>query len=287
MPLTPTDLALIAAGPLFGGSPDPQRRNVAKYEPKPTKTIVWHMKNLDDGSELEGQFPPEDPVLDLATTYGEHVTLNRQNPIVQFLHGNSDTFTFTARFYALHGDDNTPYKKITTLQGWRLRDPTLARPPRVVFTLGNIIPLPEALITRLSGIRYSEPKQDGDIREVSLRVDLLRYEKYSLSTEPEPETRYYAASTGDYFEMLAWREYRNALLGDLLRREHPELLDLTEGDVVRLPSYGAMKGRVVKPDSIPLAKSLGTKDTPTRRLRQEEFERHDRSYMSAVVPVGL
>ncbi len=287
MPITPKDLALIAAGFISGTGPDPQRREVAKYQPKDTKTIVWHLRNLDDGSELEGQFPAEDPTLELGTVYGEHVTLNRQNPIIQFLHGTSDTFSFTARFYALHADDNMPDKQLKTLQTWRLRDPTLARPPRVAFTLGNIIPFPEAVITALSGIVFSEPKQDGDIREVSLRVELLRYTKFSLSTEPEPETRYYAASTGDYFEMLAWKEYRNPQLGDLLRREHPQYEVLEEGDIVRLPSFGAMKGKVVKPASIPLLKSLGTKDTVTRRLRQSEFERHDRSYNSGVVPEGL
>jgi hypothetical protein len=281
------DLALVAAGSLFGSGPDPQRKDVAKYQPKDTKTVVWHMRNLEDGSEIEGQFPAEDPVLNLTTAYGEHVSLNRQNPIIQFLHGTSDTFSFTARFFALHGEDNMPDKQLKVLQAWRVRDPTLARPPRVAFTLGNIVPFPEAVITSLGNIAFTEPLQNGNIREVALRVDLLRYTKYSLETSPEPETRYYAASTGDYFEMLAWKEYRNPMLGVLLRRSHPELQVLTEGDIVRLPSYGAMKGKVVKPDSIVMSKAFGTKDTATRRLRQEEFALHDRSYISGIVPEGL
>lgn len=288
MPFDATDLALIAAGPLGGMlGPDTSREEVAKYQPKDTVTVVWNLRNLDDGSEIEGQFPPEDPTLDLGTTYAQHTTLNRQNPIIMFLHGDADTFSFAATFYALHGDDNMPDKQIKTLMSWRQRDPTLARPPRVAFTLGNIIPFPEAVITNLGRISFTEPKPDGGVRGVSLRVDLLRYTKFSLDTSPEPETRYHRAKEGDYFEMLAWQEYRAPMLGDIVRREHPDKLLLVEADVVRLPSYGAIKSSVVRPHSIPFFRGFTSKDTATRRLRQDEFERHDRTYASAIIPEGL
>lgn len=287
MPLL-TDLALIAAGPLAGVlNPDISREEVAEYQPKNVRAVLWHMRNLEDGSELVGQFPPEDPVLNLSNTYGQHTTLNRQNPIVQFLHGDSDTFSFIARFYALHAKDRTPTKNIAVLQSWRLRDATLARPPRVGFTFGNIVPFPEAVITSLGNIAYSEPKPDGDVREVSCRVDLLRYEKFSLDDTPEPETRYHRAKQGDYYELLAWQEYRAPLLGDVLRKEHPDQPLLSEAEIVRLPSYGAIRGTTVEPDSTSLYKSYTTKNTATRRLRQDEFERHDRVYYSAVIPAGL
>lgn len=288
MPLSPTDIALIAAGPLNGLlNPDMGREEVARYDAKDRLSIVWHMRNLDDGSELEGQFPPEDPTLNLSSTYGQHTTLNRENPIIQFLHGDADTFSFTARYYAMHANDNMPTKQFATLASWRLRDPTLARPPRVAFTLGNIIPFPEAVIVGLGNISYSEPKQDGDIREVSLRVDLLRYTKYSLLTTPEPETRYHRARTGDYFELLGWQEYRDPMLGDIIRRDHPDKTELTEGDVVRLPSYGAVKGSIVKPASIPFFKAYTSKNTATRRNRIQAFEDRDLDYVSAIIPEGL
>jgi hypothetical protein len=283
-----TDLALIAAGPLAGlVNPDQSREEVSAYAPKKREVVVWVLRNLEDGSELAGQFPAEDPVLNLATAYGEHTSLNRQNPIVQFLHGDSDTFSFVARFYALHAGDKNPSKSIATLQSWRLRDDKLARPPRVSFTFGNIIPFPEAVITGLNGLTYSEPKQDGDVREVSVTVNLLRYVQYSLESKPEPETRYHRTKTGDYYELLAWQEYRSALLGDAIRKEHSDQQELEEGDIVRLPSYGAIRGTTVQTSSTPLYSAYSQKDTAQRRLRQDEFARHDRSYVSAVVPEGL
>ena len=288
MPLSPTDIALIAAGPLSGVlNPDMSREEVAEYKPKDTKTIVWNLRNLDERADISGQFPAEDPVLNLSNTYGQHTSLNRQNPIVQFLHGDADTFSFTARFYAIHGGDRTPTKMIATLESWRLRDATLARPPRVAFTFGNIIPFPEAVITSISNISYSEPKPDGDIREVSCQVNLLRYTKFSLDNTPEPETRYYRAKQGDYYEMLAWLEYSAPLLGDALRKDHPEKSLLQEADIVRLPSYGAIRGTTITTTSIPLWRSYTTKDTAQRRLRQDEFERHDRDFTSGVIPAGL
>lgn len=287
MPWT-TDLALIAAGPLAGVlNPDMRQEEVGAYTPKDVRIVVWHMRNLEDGSELRGQFPAEDPVLELATAYGQHSSLNRQNPIVQFLRGEADTFSFTARFYALHSGDRTPTKSIETLQSWRMRNATLARPPRVAFTFGNIVPFPEAVITSLSGLSYSEPKPDGDIREVSVTVGLLRYEKFSLEDKPEPETRYHRAKQGDYYELLTWQEYRSPMLGDSIRKDHPDKQTLVEGDIVRLPSYGAVRGRLIEPTSVPFYKSYTRKDTAQRRLRQDEFTRHDRSYVSAILPAGL
>lgn len=288
MGLSATDIALIAAGPLNGIlNPDTSRDEVASYEAKDARIVVWLMRNLDDGSEIEGQFPPEDPVLNLSNSYGEHTTLNRQNPIIQYLRGNSDTFSFVARFHALHKDDKTPSKQISTLMSWRQRDPTLARPPIVSFTLGNIVPFPEAVITSLGNITYSDPKSDGDIRDVSLRVDLLRYNKYSLSNEPEPETRYHRTRTGDYYEFLSYQEYKNPMLGVLIRRRHPDKIQLTEGDIVKLPSYGAIKGQLVFPISIPFYKSYSTKDTDTKALRQSVFESKNSSYSSPSIPEGL
>jgi hypothetical protein len=54
------------------------------------------MINVDTGEELEGQFEAvnltENPG---APSYAGFTSLNRENEVLQFLHGNADTITFT------------------------------------------------------------------------------------------------------------------------------------------------------------------------------------------------
>lgn len=278
MALGPTDIALVAAGPLTGLI----NQLFAKRQ------VVWHLKNLDSGEELEGQFAPIGPTETVGAVYAEHTSLNRQNAIIQYLRGTTPTYSFTARFYALHSTDTKPEEDIATLKSWTKRQADLGRPPRVTVTVGNQVPLPEAVIEEPLSVAYvDDALPEGAIRGADCTINLRNYHKFSLDTSPEPSTRYHRSRTGDYYELLAWYEYANPLLGDVVRKEHPDKQTLSEGDVVRLPSLGAIKGTTVKPTSTALQKSIGTKDTAQRRLRQSEFERHDRSYVSAIVPEGL
>lgn len=305
------DVALVAAGPVAG------LVNDMFAKPK----VVWHMKNLDwPHEELEGQFAPIGPTEEVGAVYVERTTLNRQNAIMQYIRGLTDTYSFTARFYALHSADTTPEEKIATLKSWTRRDPGLMRPPRVAITIGNQVPLPEAVIDGPLSISYVEdPLPDtevaeaagavggiigagavvsavggivssgpgGGVRGADCTINLRAYNKYDLTYKEEPSTRYHRARSGDYYELLAHREYGSPLLGDIVRKDHPDKQTLTEGDVVKLPSIGAIRGQTVKPTSIALQKSTGSKDTPQRRLRQSEFDRHDETYTSTVIPEGL
>jgi len=243
---------------------------------------------LDSGEELEGQFAPIGPAETVGAVYAEHTSLNRQNAIIQYLRGTTPTYSFTARFYALHSTDTKPEEDIATLKSWTKRQADLGRPPRVTITVGNQVPLPEAVIEEPLSVAYvDDALPEGAVRGADITVNLRNYHKFSLDTSPEPSTRYHRSRTGDYYELLAWWEYANPLLGDVVRKEHPDKQTLTEGDVVKLPSLGAIKGTTVKPTSTALQKSIGAKDTAQRRLRQSEFERHDRTYVSAVIPEGL
>ena len=306
MGLPIADVALLAAGPAAG------LINQLFAKPK----VVWHMKNLDDGSELEGQFAPIGPIEEVGSVYAERTSLNRQNAILQYLYGSTPTYSFTARFYAMHSGDTAPQDKIALLKSWTQRWAHIGRPPRVALVVGNQVPLDEAVIDGPISIAYVDdalpeggpslggavgaitgliggalPETGGaaagGVRGADCSITLRKYTKYEITDKPEPSTRYHRAKTGDYYELLAWREYSSPLLGDVIRKEHPDKQTLTEGDVVKLPSLGAIRGEIVKPTSIALQKSIGAKDTPQRRLRQDEFERHDVTYVSAIVPEGL
>lgn len=309
MALPAADIALVAAGPAAGYI------NQLFAKPK----VVWHLKNLDTGEDLEGQFAPIGPTKEVGSVYAEHSTLNRQHAIMQYIRGLTDTYSFTARFYALHSADTNPEVSIAALEKWSKRDARWGRPPRVAVTVGNQVPLPEAVIEGPLSIAYvDDPLPDagiagvagavgrvvgaagavvgaigaavgggGGVRGADCSITLRAYTKYDLSYKEEPSTRYHRAQTGDYYELLAYREYKAPLLGDIIRKDHPDKQTLTEGDVVKLPSIGAIKGETVKPTSLALEKSIGAKDTVQRRLRQSEFERHDVTHTSAIIPEGL
>lgn len=248
------------------------------------------MENLETGAIVEGQFGPVNPTLSPGNpAYAQHTSLGRDKPILQYLHGNADTWGFGAQWFAMAETDDRPEKSIAVLRSWKDRDPTLQRPPRVGFTVGDGTLIEgEWVIASLGEVSYFDPpKHGGGIRGVIVPVTLLEYTKFVLKSEPAPETRYHHAKLGEYFELIAWREYRNAMLGDVIRKRHPDKLSLASGDVVALPSIGAIRTTPVKPASIPFLRSLSLKDSPQKTLKQLVFDRNDWPYVSAIVPEGL
>ena len=291
------DLSTVAAGPVAGVVNKLGARKVHKFK----------MVNLETKQELKGQFGPIDPGEDISVAWQQHTTLGRQNPILQFLHGNADTFSFTAFFFSMHQggslgsvlsgsfgslgakDDKTPEKSLDVLRSWARVDNNKGRPPRVSFTVGDgKISIDQAVITALGRITYFyPPKESGGIRGVTIPITLLKSSEYSLETFTPVETRYHRVKTGEYYELITYREYGSAILGDVIRKRHPDKQELTEGDVVKLPSIEAIRTERVEPKSIPFYKGYTTKTTATKQLRQEVFERNDFVYYSAIVPAGL
>lgn len=275
------DLAQIAAGPLAAVINALGARKVHR----------WTLENLDTGENIEGQFGPVDPRLSPGNpTYAQHTTLNRKRPILQFVTGAPDGFTFGARWFAVFEKDDTPEKRIAALRQWKERDPRLRRPPRVSFSVGDGQLIEgEWVISALGDVAYFDPpKHGGGIRGVDVPVTLMEYTAWELKSEPVPETRYHNTKLGEYFELIAWNEYRSALLGDIIRKRHPDKLDLATGDLVALPSLEAIRTEAVKPTSSTFKNTLLLKDSPQKQLKQEVFARNnERTYVSAVVPEGL
>lgn len=274
------DLAQIAAGPLAGIINALGARLVHR----------WTLENLDTGEDIQGQFGPVNPTLTPGNSvYAEHTSLNRNKPILQYVHGTADAFSFGAQWFALHEDDDTPEKKIEALRSWAQRDPDLGRPPRVAWWVGDgRLALGPAVIWSIGDISYFDPpKHGGGIRGVITTITLRQYTPYELKSEPARETRYHHTKLGEYFELIAWNEYGNAMLGDVIRKRHaPDVLPST-GDVVALPSLEAIRIVAVKPSSIPFLGITSRKDSPQKQLAQLVLDRVSGSYVSGVVPEGL
>jgi hypothetical protein len=274
------DIAQIASGTLGGLINSIGARKVHRFT----------LENLDTGEKIEGQFGPIDPTeTPNNPVYAEHTSLGRDKPILMFLHGTAGGFSFGAQWFAMAEQDDTPAQKIKVLRKWAKRDLMLDRPPRVGFYVGTDgVNFGPAVIWNIGDISYFDPpKHSGAIRGVTTTITLKEYSEWELVSEPAPETRYHHARQGDYYELIAWFEYRNAMLGEIVRQRNPDLLYLVSGSIVPLPSLEALKTSRVHPQSIVFSDTDSTKDSPQKRLRSESFTRHDRAYMSNIVPEGF
>lgn len=240
---------------------------------------IWNIQNLDSGQVLQGQFEAQGVGEQINPNWGQFSSLNRAHPIFQFLNGQADQTAFTGRLFKNNALDTTPELKLGMLKSFAKVDDTLRRPPILRFWVGDGHLSINCIITSLS-ISHRRPDFFGGLRDVSFNVSLLEFTPFSLEDERQDDTRYARARERDYYELLAFHEYGNPLIGDIIRKDHPELQRLQPGDIVRLPSIEGVRGQEVTQRSIPLKTAFGKKDTAQRRLRLEFFDLRSTSYVS-------
>lgn len=238
---------------------------------------TWYIYNLDTDEKIQGQFVAENVVQNVGGTYAERWALSRQHAILQFVHGNSDVVSFQGRFFMtseLIVIKNDPKKKIQQLIKWTRRDSKLGRPPILSFWIGDAhLSVSECVLESLSNITYAPPSASGALRDVSFTATIKRWWPYdiTLGSEP-PETRYHHAKQSDYYEMLALREYANAMLGDVVRKRHPTKQDIETGDIIKLPSKEAIETVRITQTSEPLRTAFGPVLTAQKARRLEMLE---------------
>lgn len=237
------------------------------------KTKRWFLRNEDTGDVLVGQFPAEEVSQDIKNNWAKHTTLSRTRSIISYLNSDEDHLTFSARFRSENLYKNDIVKNVEMLRKMARKDPDLGRPPIVTFWVGNGHLEQRSVIDSISGLTWGAPDINGEPRQVKFTVNLIQYEDFNLADVEIYETRYHRARERDYYELLAYREYRNPLLGDAIRKRHVGQPALTPGAIVRLPSVEAIRTERPHQTSIALAGSFGRKDTPQKRLRQEMMER--------------
>jgi hypothetical protein len=242
---------------------------------------VWNLRNLDSGQTLQGQFEAQNVGREVSVNWGQFTSLNRQNPILQFLNGSAERASFDGRFFRNHALDNSPEEKLEMLIGWTRIDPTLRRPPIMQFWVGDGHMTINCVIVNIAS-QYARPDFFGGLRDVGFTVSLLEFSTFSLDDAEETDTRYARARERDYFELLAYEEYGNPMIGDVIRKQHPALHNLKAGDIVRLPSIEGVRSIPVAQTSTPLKTAFGRKDTAQRRLRLEFFDKRSGSYVSHI-----
>jgi phage protein U len=260
----------------------------------------WKLKNLDFPMQtpFEGDFPITDMAENVGSVISEITTVGKQTPLLQWVHGDSETITFTAVFYATTSFKNVT-QKVNVLKQMARKEPKLGRTPHFLFTSGTEI----SHKCSIKGVRhkYTELRSDGTIRGFYADVTLQKLEAdqdtgfapTSLASKIKFAAGIVAGAAGLYatarklkwipggslhsiertvdvvknmsFESIARREYGNALLGDVLRRTQPEIADLKVGDKVELVDSKEIRQIAVTPQAIAL------KDTQVNINLREEF----------------
>lgn len=275
------DLALVAAGPLAGIFNALAARKVHR----------WTLTNMDTGEVLEGQFAPVDAKeVPGNSEYAEHSSLGRDRPIMQYVKGSADAFSYGVHFFAMSEQDETPATKIKLLKKWARRDSYLGRPPIVSFNLGENAQLQfwPAVIASVGEIAYFDPpKYHGGVQAVTATVTLRGYTPYTVESTPAPETRYHHSKQGDYYELIAYQEYGDPGLGDVVRARNPEKATLATGDIVPLPSAEALRTSSRKPRSIPFTSTISSQDSIQKTNKREAFDRHAGNYFSPTIKTNI
>lgn len=247
---------------------------------------IWQMKNLDTGELLQGQFEAQNVSRDVGANWGQFTSLNRQNPILQFLNGAQETLSFDGRFFRDSALDQSPKLKLEKLISWTKINDKVRRPPVLQFWVGDGHVQMNCVISGCTAT-YQRPDFFGELRDVGFSITLLEFTTFSIDDAKEADTRYAHARERDYYELLAYDEYGNPMIGDVIRKAHPQLQNLAPGDIVKLPSIDGVRTTKVTQTSIPLKTAFGRKDTAQRELRLQFFDKRSNAYVSHQMSTAL
>lgn len=282
----------------------------------------WYLTNSDTKETIEGQFPIVDLGKNISNTYNEKTALSRQDPVTQFIHGNSKKITFNSRFFlvknvisssketaeqkknvttiekninetvkqfgivrSIYGASYEPSEKLKILEKWMERDPKLQRPPVCHFYLAGEPTLISTLVTvEELDIKYKHFENwTNKLKHVEFSITLKTYVPFELEGESEAgETYYHTVRNGDYYELVASRIYRNSKLGDVIRKRNPSMPYLREAYLVGFPRIDKIAKETITPKSIPFRNAFTRKSNPDKERWKELVEAREGVYYSNV-----
>jgi hypothetical protein len=199
---------------------------------------VWTLTSADPEVlvALEGQFQPEDGAeYGSAPNLSDSATAGSDRPTVQWVHGGSRRISIRSAFYSLNMLDDIR-SKLDALEALDAKDPTLGRAPRVTFAWGDLT------ITGFATVKKRIPgwwAVSGWPRAVIFDLEIVEAPALDFtgsgSVSGSGETQFVTLGAGESLELLALRFYGDPLLGELIRRENPDLAEgETAGDRVKV-----------------------------------------------------
>lgn len=217
----------------------------------------WNLVNLDTGLHVKGGFPAESVTENHSAEWAKHWALNRQEAIMQFLHGGDTTISFEAMLWKESVAQSID-GQLEIIRSFIRRDKITGRPPVLEFWVGDAHLSMICVMESLS-VRHGRPNFLGNLQEVRLSISLAKYVPFIVGQATNFDTRYHIARRGDTYEMLCQREYGLPQLGVVIRQRHPTMpLAPTPGGIVKLPSIEGLRTVRIEPLSpmfVDLAKS--------------------------------
>jgi hypothetical protein len=197
---------------------------------------LWTLSDLDRGVDVVGQFTPQGLRKTVSGGLAQGGSVGRDFPIVQWVRGELEVVTFSARLWAKDSTDLTVSQRLTQLENLVRRASDLRRPPICSFSLGSLATVAiDCLVKSIGGVSYDDVRPDGTLRGATLDVTLWRYEEVTLrATDPSVPasmTRIRRSKKGDTYESIALQEYADPELGVLLRQLNPRIAGMPLADL--------------------------------------------------------
>lgn len=220
----------------------------------PKVAVDWSIRNLDTNELIKPQLPmPEDGVsITIGSQLVDQQRFGEQTPITHWTGGLTRNFTFNAVLYARHADEAPDLEDLLDqLIALTEKDESFGRIPICLFRYGSY--LSETVLVERVDPTIVSVDSDEFVREVRLSISLRRYTPFSQSqidpTKPAKESYLRVVSQAEQmFEAIARRYYGDPMLGDRLRKRHPEYpFAPAVGSVVKVPSRSILLKETVAP----------------------------------------
>lgn len=264
-----------------------EKNVLGKHPSKKDDRGKWILDSAEAGIFIMGQFEPEDWTENISSEWKELSALNQAHPLLQFVGGGLDTFTFGARLWAENKDQDI-IEDLFMLKTLLRRLDDLKRPPICTFSAGSQIFIRHVVIRSLGGIKVLGIRPDGKIRGISMRITLLRYVELGETIEestklPKRENlddiKERVVKTGESPESIAKEEYQDPLQGVNVRKTNKVVDTVKAGDLLKIyPPSSSFMQLAITPDSTVLGIFQ-----QTATARNEFFDLRNRPYFSPFI----
>lgn len=267
-----------------------------------TNRKIWSLKMLDEPKTVfEGQFIAENTNNTIRQVIGESSSVGLATPNLQFIRGEGEVFSFTARLFAEFSNQNVR-SRIELLKSFARKDEKLKRSPIFTYNYGKELSFKCFVqsVVGAKGVAYDEPRQDGSLRGATFSLNLLIIENIEKDDAARSAAskfkegvgqglailgnidlatsinvpggslhtieRKHTVKDGETFESIAAKEYGSPIHGDILRRIHFNLRDPQPGDEVTLVVKEEVLTIKVEPQSVALKRSKKSNEIRAQRF---------------------